>query len=119
MVRNEADIIERSIKQLWSQGVDRIVVLDNGSTDGTTEILQDLNVSVIYDAEATFLQRQRMTELTESHARLDEWVVPFDADEMWNIETADAHVLRCRPWVCLPDGTRTHQEPLWKCMFRY
>lgn len=120
MVRDEADIIERTLNHLWAQGVDRIVVLDNGSTDGTTEILHDLRCEVLYEPEATFLHANRMSWLATEFAKEDEWVIPFDGDELWTF-TADgtADVLRCHPWVCLPDGTRTHQERLWKCMGRY
>jgi hypothetical protein len=42
VVKNEADIILDNIFFHYSKGVDYIIVTDNGSTDGTLEILQDL-----------------------------------------------------------------------------
>lgn len=35
MVKNEADIIEQTIRYLLNQGVEYILVADNGFTDGT------------------------------------------------------------------------------------
>ena len=40
IVRNEADIIEDNLRYHRAQGVDFFIVLDNGSTDGTVEILE-------------------------------------------------------------------------------
>ena len=39
-VRNEADIIETNLRYHLALGVDHFIVTDNGSDDGTTEILQ-------------------------------------------------------------------------------
>ena len=41
IVKNEADVIEQNLKEaeLWA---DKIFILDNGSTDGTWEIIQSL-----------------------------------------------------------------------------
>ena len=40
IVRNEADVIEDNLRYHRAQGVDFFIVLDNGSTDGTLEILE-------------------------------------------------------------------------------
>jgi len=88
MVKNEADVIEASVRHLFSQGVDAMVVADNGSTDGTLDILRSLArefpLYVAIDSLVAYEQSAKMTRLarfaTEHGAR---WVVPFDADEFW------------------------------------
>lgn len=82
-VRDEADIIGASISRMLTQ-VDHIMVLDNGSTDGTREILDELDVEVFDDPELTHYQSRRMTWLAAQAAnRGAEWVLACDADEVW------------------------------------
>jgi len=88
MVKNEADIIASVIEHTFAQGVDRILIVDNGSTDGTLQLLQrlarDLPLDVGTDSEVGYFQEHKMTALA-AHARRvgAEWIVPFDADEFW------------------------------------
>lgn len=88
LVKNEVDIVEPFVRHAVAR-VDRLIVLDNGSTDGTRQILQHLvneglAIDVIDDPEPGFYQARRMTNLMRDHAlercRAD-WVVPLDADE--------------------------------------
>lgn len=83
MVRDEADIIGVTVRNLQAQ-VDHVIVADNGSTDGTREILHGLGVEVIDDPERGYYQSAKMTALAHlARERGAEWVVPFDADELW------------------------------------
>lgn len=88
-VKDEADIIEATVRHMAAQ-VDGLLVADNGSTDGTLEILQgltkDLHLVVYLDDEVAYLQAEKMTTLAQ-RAPFEfgpvDWVVPFDADEIW------------------------------------
>ena len=85
MVRNEADIIGLVIANLLDQGVDRLIVADNCSTDYTRTILEAFDeVEVVDDLEIAYYQSQKMTRLAHRAGEGGaEWIVPFDADEIW------------------------------------
>lgn len=86
MVKDEADVIERTVLRMLAE-CDEVTVADNGSTDGTRDILADLErqhrlaLDVVDDPEVGYYQSRKMTAMA---AREDgEWIVPFDADEQW------------------------------------
>lgn len=88
MVRDEADVLERSLRRLAEEGADRILVVDNGSTDGTRDLLADLArelpLLVGADRLVAYEQSAKMTHLADAAARAGAtWVLPFDADELW------------------------------------
>ncbi len=88
MVRNEVDVIEQSIRHLLQQGVSNILVADNGSSDGTYELLQELSSTLplqcARDDLMAFYQGSKTTNLARwAIAEGAEWIVPFDADEFW------------------------------------
>lgn len=83
MVKDEADIIRESVTRMLGQ-VDTVIVADNGSTDGTREILAELPVELIDDGDPAYYQSQKMSALAARAAEGGaDWVVPFDADEVW------------------------------------
>lgn len=88
MVRDETDIVEASIRRMATQ-VDALIVADNLSTDGTTEILyrlaDELPLEILHDDEPGFWQSQKMSALaTAAYDAGATHIVPFDADEIWS-----------------------------------
>lgn len=89
LCRNEVDIIELNIRAHALLGVDAFVVMDNGSTDGTRELLerlkQDLDLYVIDQPSQTYQQAKWMKELAiYARDKLNaSWVISNDADEFW------------------------------------
>jgi glycosyltransferase involved in cell wall biosynthesis len=110
MVRNEADIIRANVLYHLASGVDRMLVVDNGSTDGTDGALQQLSLEhpeVRWSRDdGPFLPSRVMTKLArEAFEEGADWVVPVDADEFWYapggdlrrvLEIAKAGVLRAQ-----------------------
>jgi glycosyltransferase involved in cell wall biosynthesis len=87
-VRNEIDVIDFVIYHHLQQGVDLILIADNGSTDGTFEFLTKLSEEdkriKLYSFPGEFKQQEIITELSrDAHSFGCEWIIPFDADEMW------------------------------------
>lgn len=128
MVRNEANIIHANVLYHLSLGFDRILVVDNGSTDGTDRVLRKLGrdprVRWTRDAGG-FRQGAVFTRLArEAFREGADWVAPVDADDFWYaprgnfrrvLEQAPAAALRVRmvdfiqrreQWVASPDELR-------------
>jgi glycosyltransferase involved in cell wall biosynthesis len=109
VARNEADIIRTNVLYHLSLGLDRLLVVDNGSSDGTDRVLRELGkdprVRWTRD-EGLFYHGQIATELArEAYREGADWVVPIDADEFWCapggnfrgvLEESEAGALRAR-----------------------
>jgi glycosyltransferase involved in cell wall biosynthesis len=109
VARNEADIIRTNVLYHLSLGLDRLLVVDNGSSDGTDRVLRELGkdprVRWTRD-EGLFYHGHIATELArEAYREGADWVVPIDADEFWHapggnfrgvLEESEAGALRAR-----------------------
>jgi len=87
-VKDEADIIEDNISYHSKKGCEAFFIVDNGSTDGTREILEnlklDFNITIIDDLTPDHNQSANMTMLTELARKQGfDWVIENDADEFW------------------------------------
>lgn len=108
LVRDEADIVAANIRHHLAAGVDFIVATDNGSVDGTVEILEGFErdglLHLRHDADDSFDQARLTTEM--AHLARDrfgaDWVLSNDADEFWvgplreTIQATPANLLFCR-----------------------
>jgi glycosyltransferase involved in cell wall biosynthesis len=120
-VKNEIDIVEAFVRHTLSI-VDHLVVADNGSTDGTLEVLrllaeEGLPLSVKEDPAAGKHLSQRMSRLMREEAvqrHQADWVVPLDADEFLVVPSGTplipdgtgADVTVSLPWqTYVPDST--------------
>jgi hypothetical protein len=89
VVRNEADILDAQLQFHFAAGVDVVIAVDHGSTDGTGEILDSYakqgRLHVVRHPGVEFRQAEWVTEM----ARLAltaygaDWVIHPDADEFW------------------------------------
>ncbi len=90
-VRDEADVIEDNLRYHRALGVDFFVVTDNGSVDGTSEILERyaaaglahvtrVETGTLRDDEEDWTTRMARLAATEFEA---DWVFHDDADELW------------------------------------
>ncbi|MEM1076602.1 MAG: glycosyltransferase family 2 protein [Pseudomonadota bacterium] len=90
VVKNEADIIEAMVRHNL-QYLDHMVIFDNGSLDGTVDILRALaaetgRVEVRIDTRAGHIQRSIINGFLRAHALEYDpvQVVLLDGDELIN-----------------------------------
>ncbi|MBY0526022.1 MAG: glycosyltransferase family 2 protein [Gemmataceae bacterium] len=112
-VKNEIDIIEAFVRHT-STLVNRLVILDNGSTDGTLDVLRALRaeglpLEIVEDPTPGYYQHARMTRLLHEHAphyHDADWTLPLDADEFLVLSPEAERILAeadperplCLPW---------------------
>lgn len=99
MVRDEADIVGAMIDHHLAQAVDTLIVTDNGSVDGTAELLERYAAEgrIVLHHEPEHRKQQAVTvtrmarEAATEHGA--DWVINADADEFW-LPRADGLTLK-------------------------
>ena len=125
-VRDEADTIGHVLDHLLAEGVQRILVADHLSRDGTSDILAAYArrhpVTVAPLTLDGFPQGAVMTVLARHAARMGaEWIIPFDADELWfgpsgqrladYLLSRDEAIMRGPLWDYLATGNDDPAQP--------
>ncbi|MEM7599700.1 MAG: glycosyltransferase family 2 protein, partial [Pseudomonadota bacterium] len=88
-VRDEHDVIADNLRHHLDHGVAHMIVVDNGSVDGTRDILADFAqnapIEVIDEPTYDFSQGRLMTQhaLRARDEMGADWILPNDADEFW------------------------------------
>lgn len=89
MVRDEADIVRAALEHALRQGVDQFIVTDNGSVDGTTEILEEFAARGVLELRHDPVHRKQQSATVSAMASDAytlygaDWVINADADEFW------------------------------------
>src|SRR4029079_14091757 len=86
-VKNEFDIIEAFVRY-HARYFDKLIILDDGSTDGTIDILKSLRAAglplvLLQEPAVGYAQSDYMTKLLRMAVSQfgADWVAPLDADE--------------------------------------
>jgi glycosyltransferase involved in cell wall biosynthesis len=88
LVRDEQDIVRENLDFHLAQGVDQVIVTDNGSEDATAEILREYEsrgvVRLLFEANDDYSQGRWVTRMARLAATEGaDWVINNDADEFW------------------------------------
>lgn len=132
MVKDEADVIRQTIEHMLKQ-VDHILVADNMSSDGTSEILKSLPIEVFTDSQVGYYQGPKITAMAQYAGEYygAAFICPFDADERMSasdgISTVKEVLERLRPstmiaeasWITHNPNGNTTKERLPKVACRY
>lgn len=88
LVKNETDIIQASIEDA-SRWADRIFILDNGSTDGTWDIVKNLESDIVRPWKQDFrpysngLRAEVFNQFRHEAQTGDWWCYKLDSDEFY------------------------------------
>lgn len=116
LVRDEADIIAATIEHHLAQGVDLIIATDNGSVDGTREILAayaesgrlELHDYLAHDKNQSAVVSGMASRAAAEHGAT--WVINADADEFF-LPKVPGKTLR-EALERIPTGIGSFQAPV-------
>ncbi len=137
-IKDQIDVIDECLSKL-STLADEIIVLDNGSTDGTLEKYADYpKIASVLKTEGYDEGRDKIMLLNEAKKRKPDWILWIDADEVFEDHFSRAIVEKymqsrynrvafrmCNFWLgrerCIYDGQyylyNLHpQRSMWKNM---
>ncbi|MFV5698727.1 glycosyltransferase family 2 protein [Flavobacterium sp. ZT3R17] len=79
-IKNEATLLQGCIDAIGKDFVEKIIILDSGSTDGSLEIAERNNIEVLnFEWNGQFPKKRNW--FLQNHTPLTKWVLFLDADE--------------------------------------
>jgi glycosyltransferase involved in cell wall biosynthesis len=131
-LRDEVEVVPVNLAYHRALGIDRFLIVDNGSTDGTVAVLEELAgrfpwISWTSDL-GPFRQSEMVTALAvEAIGEGADWVVAIDADEFWTadrplrevLDVTDAGALACRVENFVQSRRVIHDHPASLLSMRY
>lgn len=80
--KNESHILDEWIKHYLNMGVDKILLIDNGSTDDYINIIKKYNKNVILNKDnKKWAQNELYEKYYLKYCKLSDWVLVADLDE--------------------------------------
>jgi hypothetical protein len=116
MVRDEVDIIAAMVEHHLAEGADLIIATDNGSVDGTTEVLQqyaDLGVLELHHDPVFRKQQHAVVTGMARRAATEhdaDWVINADADEFF--VACDPHLTLRSALEAIPTSLNAFTVPV-------
>ena len=131
LIHNEADIIATNIRYHASVGISHFVVMDNGSTDGTRDIIcalqKEFPITLIDRPQLDYKQSEWKTEMARmSHKHGADWSIASDADEFWLPQHGNIAALLprfgatcyCKRFNMLPEHQDfCHDKPFYRARY--
>lgn len=135
VVRNEADRYLKLVLEQAKHMVDAAVIIDDGSTDGTPELIEEVlagfplklirNPEPLFEKNESTLRQWLWNETLETQP---DWILCLDADELFE----DKALNEIKKLINQPDfdyysfriydfwdESHYREEPLWSAHFRY
>ncbi len=105
MIKDAVDIVPFLCGHYLRSGFDRLVFIDDGSTDGTLELLSSIGrrtKQVVVERAGSSAFRQKDLVNAAANAMIAagyQIIFPFDSDEFWNLDSARIRIAATQPGV--------------------
>lgn len=119
MFKNEADILPHWFNSWIEKGVDKFYLCDNGSTDGSADIVEEYrkkaDIYLMQSDRNDFPQRDVVNQL-KTKALNDgfDLLFPVDADETLNLSATPFYNIR--DWI---NSRHEYHDSFWFAQYRY